>query len=73
MLQFMLHHELKNTVFSNIYLAKNPLTGSIWLAVRSHLKLWCNCKFVVLHVAWDIVPETIENIGNLKNKIKTIT
>lgn len=38
------------------YLAKNPLTGSMWLAVRSHLKLWCSWRFVVLHVAWDMVP-----------------
>lgn len=33
----------------------------MWLAVRSHRKLWCSWRFVVLHVACDIVPVEKKN------------
>ena len=45
-----------STSFLLRYLPRNPLTGSMWFAHRTHLKLWCSCRLVVEQVAWFIVP-----------------
>ncbi len=45
-----------STSFLLRYLARNPFTGSMWFAYSTQRKLWCNCKSVVEHVDWFIVP-----------------